>query len=78
MFKGLIDENTARIIVIRKLVKVRVATTKKNGIEQTTERIIFVSTKCYLACKRHKSKIYDVTKAVFYQKLKIYSLISIV
>ena len=34
MFKGLIDENEAQINVIRKLVKVRIATAKEKGMEQ--------------------------------------------
>ena len=39
MFKRTIDENEAQINVIRKLVKVRTATAKQKGMEQTTVRI---------------------------------------
>jgi hypothetical protein len=46
MFKGWIDENEVRMNVIRKLVKLRIATAKENGTEQTKVRI-------KLNCKRN-------------------------
>ena len=46
MFKELIDENEVQINVTRILVKVRIATAKEKGMDQTTARII-------LNCKRN-------------------------
>ena len=39
MSKGLIDENEAQINVLRKLVKVRIATVKEKCMEQTAPKI---------------------------------------